>query len=55
MKFDDIKIGQEVKAYYRKESVYGTVIKKLKTVLYVKFHDKIIKYDKAHVQFLTKV
>jgi len=29
MKIDDIKVGQEVKTYYRKESVYGIVTKKI--------------------------
>lgn len=55
MKFDEIKIGQKVTGYYFKEThTIGTVKKKLKTIIHVDFNGDLIKYDKAHIQFLKK-
>ena len=52
----DIKIGQKVTGFLRgNNEIVGKVIRKLKTVIYVDFNGEEVKYDKPHLQFLTKV
>ena len=56
MKITEIKINQKVTGYYKGDNKrIGKVIKKLKTVVYVDFDSDIVKYDKAHLQFLSKI
>ena len=56
MKITEIKIGQKVKGYCGTPTKHtGKVVKKLKTVVYVQFNGLIVKYDKAHLQFLSKI
>lgn len=55
MKIEDIKIGQKVKGYHYKGVSVGSVIKKLKTVVYVDFDGYTVKYDTPHLQFLTAI
>ena len=56
MKMKDIKVGQKVTGFLRgNNEIVGKVIKKLKTVVYIDFNGEKVKYDKPHIQFLTKV
>lgn len=56
MKMKDVKVNQKVKGFLRGDNeIIGKVCKKLKTVIYVDFSGEIVKYDKSHIQFLTKV
>ena len=56
MKMIDIKIDQKVRGYFKgNNEIIGKVVKKLKTVVYVDFNGELVKYDKEHLQFLTKV
>ena len=55
MKINDIKIGQKVEDYYCEEIHKGKIVKKLKTVVYIQFNGLVVKYDKAHLQFLRKI
>ncbi len=56
MKIDDIKVGQKVKGYLRGDNtIIGVVAKKLKTVVYIDFDGELVKYDKAHCQFIREV
>ena len=55
MKIGDIKLDQKVRGYCGANKYTGTVVKKLKTVVYVQFNGLVVKYDKAHLQFLRKI
>ena len=56
MKIEDIKINQKVLGYCGSATKHtGMVVKKLKTVVYIQFNGLVVKYDKAHLQFLSKV
>ena len=55
MKMKDIKLGQKVSGYFGVDKHIGKVVKKLKTVVYIQFNGLVVKYDKAHLQFLTLV
>ena len=56
MKMNEIKLHQRVTGYYLGDPyAVGIVIKKLKTVVYIDFDGELVKYDKAHLRFLTEV
>ena len=56
MKIKDIEINQKVTGFFKSDNeIIGTVVKKLKTIVYVDFYGELVKYDKAHIQFLRKV
>lgn len=56
MKIQDINVGQKVTGFLRgNNEIVGKVSRKLKTVVYVDFNGEEVKYDKPHLQFLTKV
>ena len=55
MKMKDIKLRQKVRGYFGVDKHIGKVVKKLKTVVYIQFNGLVVKYDKAHLQFLTLV
>ena len=55
MKMKDIRVGQKVRDYCGVNKHIGKVVKKLKTVVYIQFNGLVVKYDKAHLQFLTLI
>ncbi len=55
MKYKDIKVGGKVVDTWWRCWGTGTVIQKLKTVIYIDFkHEGVLKFDKPHLIFLEE-